>query len=171
MTGLWYAARCRLGIALKEIGCALIHGWGRHCWEFEEHGASCRSCGKHRDVAALDVEGAALSAWRRVRSCWGAVTEPPIVWAGRLGCRVLDRHHYLACRGRSDHGTVGGRIQRVRVVDGRWVPVRPGRSTDTGERGGRWSIPAPLPRPDLDGGPIVSQVPAPTDLRRESGPS
>ncbi len=104
-----YAVRCKIGIALKLAGCALIHGWGRHYW----HGpvvtygdvrrTACSSCGKYRDLTQQVVDSAALKAWRRIRACWWAVAEPVVVWAGRLGCRVLDRHHYLACRGRRDH--------------------------------------------------------------------
>lgn len=49
---------------------------------------------------------------KRLRLPWW-LTEYPIVWAGRLGCRLLDRHHYLACRGRMDHtADATGRIVR-----------------------------------------------------------
>lgn len=103
------AVRCKVGIALKLAGCALIHGWGRHRWtgpvfEWRDvRSTSCQSCGKYRDPDVPEDVGAALRAWRRISASWGAVTEPLVVWAGRLGCRVLDRHHYLACRGRRDH--------------------------------------------------------------------
>lgn len=55
---------------------------------------------------------------------WWWLVETLSSWGGRIGCRVLDRHHYLACRGGSDHQVVDGRIQRVRVAEGRWVPAR-----------------------------------------------
>lgn len=125
-----YAVRCKFGIALKLAGCALIHGWGNHRWgnPVEYPGgrlpsvAACRSCGTYRYEP--EVEGRALKAWRVVVRIWVAATDPIIHRAGRLGCRVLDRHQYRACRGRSDHAPIDGRIQRVRVVDGRWVPAR-----------------------------------------------
>jgi hypothetical protein len=54
MRYLIVAARCKIGIALKLMGCALIHGRGRHLWgPVHEHAGyrsqACRSCGKYRD--------------------------------------------------------------------------------------------------------------------------
>jgi hypothetical protein len=43
-----------------------------------------------------------------------AITEWITHTAGRIGCRVLNRHHYAACRGRADHGP---------YVDRRGYPV------------------------------------------------
>lgn len=116
--------RCKVGIALKLAGCALIHGWGHHLWgePVEWPGgrgpsvAACRSCGKYRTLGEPEVEGRALKTWRHLEANWVAATDPLIGWTGRLGCRVLDRHHYLACRGRADHG--------ARVVDGYPAPAR-----------------------------------------------
>lgn len=57
MRAISYAIRCKIGIALKLAGCALIHGRGRHCWGgpvVTHRGwsiTSCTSCGKYKDVA------------------------------------------------------------------------------------------------------------------------
>lgn len=50
---MMYRLRCRLGIALKLAGCALIHGRGRHLYgPVHEYAGqritACRSCGKYR---------------------------------------------------------------------------------------------------------------------------
>lgn len=54
-----YAVRCKVGIALKLAGCALIHGRGRHCWGGPvvvyrgvsvTSCTSCTSCGKYRHL-------------------------------------------------------------------------------------------------------------------------
>ena len=46
---------------------------------------------------------------------WWWLTDWLTLMAGRLGCRVLNQHHYAACRGRRDHGpAVGSRGYPVR---------------------------------------------------------
>lgn len=54
---MWRTVRCKVGIALKLAGCALIHGRGNHYWsgpvvDMGDHSCTiCQSCGKHRHVA------------------------------------------------------------------------------------------------------------------------
>lgn len=56
MRQLVYLIRCRVGIALKLAGCALIHGRGRHFYAGpvveirEDRVTACQSCGKYQTL-------------------------------------------------------------------------------------------------------------------------